>query len=130
MFRERCRFIGIEWKGCLKMETRMKKYRQVSPERAKVWTEKSPKYHQFREVPVIYYLCKNRQLEHPHFMEIPIFSPDGLYLRGLICNSNSSYWNFIFYLFIFINCIILYFNNIWHGNSDSFFFNCRCDSEA
>ena len=64
------------------MDARMKKYRQVSPERAKVWTEKSPKYHQNRKVPVIYYLCRNRQLEHPHFMEVPISSPDGLYLRG------------------------------------------------
>ncbi|KAM6558188.1 protein SOSEKI 3 [Cannabis sativa] len=66
------------------MEARMKKYRQVSPERAKVWTEKSPKYHQNRKVPVVYYLCRNRQLEHPHFMEVPISSPEGLYLRDVI----------------------------------------------
>ncbi|XWS29033.1 hypothetical protein CRYUN_Cryun25bG0121900 [Craigia yunnanensis] len=67
------------------METRMKKYRQVSPERAKVWTEKSPKYYQHnRKVPVVYYLCRNRQLEHPHFIEVPISSPDGLYLRDVI----------------------------------------------
>lgn len=66
------------------METRMKKYNQLSPERAKVWTEKSPKYQQVRKVPVIYYLCRNRQLEHPHFMEVPVSSPDGLYLRGIV----------------------------------------------
>ncbi|XP_020230985.1 protein UPSTREAM OF FLC [Cajanus cajan] len=71
------------------MEARMKKYRQVSPERAKVWTEKSPKYHQNRKVPVLYYLCRNRQLEHPHFMEVPISSPDGLYLRDVIDKLNS-----------------------------------------
>ncbi|KAK2433854.1 protein SOSEKI [Trifolium repens] len=64
------------------MEGRMKKYRQVSPDRAKVWTEKSPKYQQNLKVAVIYYLCRNRQLEHPHFMEVPLSSPDGLYLRG------------------------------------------------
>lgn len=77
------------------MEERMKKYRQVSPERARVWTEKSPKYHynhhynqrqQFpdaRKVPVVYYLCRNQQLEHPHFMEVPLSSSDDhLYLRG------------------------------------------------
>lgn len=68
---------------CL-MEARMKKYRQVSPERAKVWTEKSPKYQQNRKVPVVYYLCRNRQLEHPHFVEVPLSSPDGLYLRDVI----------------------------------------------
>lgn len=72
----------------------MKKYRQVSPERAKVWKEKSPKYHynhhhynqqqqNSSKVPVVYYLCRNRQLEHPHFMEVPCSSPDGLYLRGI-----------------------------------------------
>ncbi|XP_022853111.1 protein UPSTREAM OF FLC isoform X2 [Olea europaea var. sylvestris] len=71
------------------MEGRMKKYRQVSPERAKVWTEKSPKYQykqqqHDRKVPVVYYLCRNRQLEHPHFIEVPISSPDGLYLRDVM----------------------------------------------
>ncbi|KAH7862685.1 hypothetical protein Vadar_008090 [Vaccinium darrowii] len=72
------------------MEGRVKKYhRQVSPERAKVWTEKSPKYHQSsRRVPVVYYLCKNRQLEHPHFIEVPLSSPDGLYLRDVIAKLN------------------------------------------
>ncbi|XP_028191130.1 protein UPSTREAM OF FLC-like isoform X1 [Glycine soja] len=72
------------------MEARMKKKynRQVSPERAKVWTEKSPKYHQSLKVPVIYYLCRNRQLEHPHFMEVPLSSPDGLYLRDVIDRLN------------------------------------------
>ncbi|XP_022731670.1 protein UPSTREAM OF FLC-like isoform X2 [Durio zibethinus] len=72
------------------METRMKKYRQVSPERAKVWTEKSPKYYQHnRKVPVVYYLCRNRQLEHPHFIEVPLSSPDGLYLRDVIERLNN-----------------------------------------
>lgn len=67
------------------MDVRMKKYnRQVSPERAKVWTERSPKYQQNRKVPVVYYICRNRQLEHPHFIEVPISSPDGLYLRDVI----------------------------------------------
>ncbi|CAN0916480.1 Protein SOSEKI 3 [Linum grandiflorum] len=68
------------------METRMHKNnrQQLSPDRAKVWTERSPKYHQNRRVPVVYYLCRNRQLEHPHFIEVPISSPDGLYLRDVI----------------------------------------------
>lgn len=64
----------------------MKKYRrEVSPERSKVWTEKSPKYQQNPrnvKVAVVYYLCRNRQLEHPHFMEVPLSSSDGLFLRG------------------------------------------------
>lgn len=81
------------------MEERMKKYRQVSPERAKVWTERSPKYQQNRKVPVVYYLCRNRQLEHPHFIEVPISSPDGIYLRGtlptvkIVSSLISIYWS-------------------------------------
>ncbi|XP_058779763.1 protein SOSEKI 3-like [Vicia villosa] len=67
------------------MEARVKKYRQqLSPERSKVWKEKPPKYYKNRKVPVVYYLCRNRQLEHPHFMEVPITSPDGLFLRDVI----------------------------------------------
>ncbi|EPS59694.1 hypothetical protein M569_15111 [Genlisea aurea] len=78
------------------MEGRVKNYRQLSPDRAKVWTEKSPKYYydhdygvhqqqkQIRKVPVVYYLCRNRQLEHPHFMEVPLASSGGLYLRDVI----------------------------------------------
>lgn len=71
------------------MEVRMNKYRQVSPDRAKVWRERSPKYVQNRKVPVVYYLCRNRQLEHPHFMEVPLSSPEGLYLRDVIERLNA-----------------------------------------
>ncbi|GFS36980.1 similar to UPSTREAM OF FLC protein [Actinidia rufa] len=70
------------------MEGRVKKYQQLSPERAKVWTERSPKYQQSRKVPVIYYLSKNRQLEHPHFIEVSLSSRDGLYLRDVIAMLN------------------------------------------
>lgn len=35
-------------------------------------------------VAVVYYLCRNHQLEHPHFMEVPLASPQGLYLRDVI----------------------------------------------
>lgn len=91
------------------MELRMNKYRQVSPERAKVWKEKSPKYHQNRKVPVVYYLCRNRQLEHPHFMEVPVSSPRGLCLRGRKRKTKIQHFSGIFiYLFIcvfvFVGC--------------------------
>ncbi|XP_068641806.1 protein SOSEKI 3-like [Aristolochia californica] len=69
------------------METRMKKYRQASPERARVRTEPSSKP-QTRKVPVVYYLCRNRNLEHPHFIEVPLSSPEGLYLRDVIDRLN------------------------------------------
>ncbi|KAF0926021.1 hypothetical protein E2562_020703 [Oryza meyeriana var. granulata] len=33
---------------------------------------------------VVYYLSRNGHLEHPHFMEVALASPDGLYLRDVI----------------------------------------------
>ncbi|CAI9761661.1 unnamed protein product [Fraxinus pennsylvanica] len=36
------------------------------------------------KVCVVYYLCRNGQLEHPHFMEVSLSSPDGLYLRDVL----------------------------------------------
>ncbi|XBI55533.1 hypothetical protein VPH35_037336 [Triticum aestivum] len=32
---------------------------------------------------VVYYLCRNHHLEHPHFMEVTLASPQGLYLRDV-----------------------------------------------
>lgn len=61
----------------------------ASPERTKVWTEPSNSNSAPRRVPVIYYLYRNGHLEHPHFMEVPLSSSDGLYLKGM-CNSMSS----------------------------------------
>ncbi|KAL5831361.1 hypothetical protein ACOSQ3_016789 [Xanthoceras sorbifolium] len=77
-----------------------------SPERTKVWTEPPPNKNKCnsgssnsstttitgcggeRKVPVIYYLSRNGQLEHPHFMDVPLSSPDGLYLRDVIDRLN------------------------------------------
>lgn len=77
-----------------KMEVRGRKYGgRTSPERTKVWIEPHSKYHaqlqQGKKVPVVYYLCRNRHLEHPHFMEVPLASSDGLYLRGNVV------WEFV-----------------------------------
>lgn len=108
------------------MERRLNKYdRQLSPDRAKVWTEKSPKYryngvqlsndyrktssHRMeinkqseeeqqlavvehtprKSAAVVYYLCRNHQLEHPHFLEVPLSSSDGLYLRDVVERLNA-----------------------------------------
>ncbi|XP_060174557.1 protein SOSEKI 5-like [Lycium barbarum] len=66
-----------KWKG-----------RETSPERTKVWTE-PPNHNKLNKVPVVYYLSRNGQLEHPHFMEVPLISsPDGLYLRDVINRLN------------------------------------------
>nr|ABF98310.1 auxin-regulated protein, putative, expressed [Oryza sativa Japonica Group] len=41
-----------------------------------------------RKVPVVYYLTRSRHLEHPHFVEVPVSSPEGLYLRDVISHLN------------------------------------------
>ncbi|THU47888.1 hypothetical protein C4D60_Mb09t20410 [Musa balbisiana] len=66
---------------------------QASPERSKVWTEPALKQRlQERQrggkIPVVYYLSRNRHLEHPHFIEVPLSSPEGLYLRDVIDRLN------------------------------------------
>ena len=72
----------------------------TSPGRNKVWVEPPGKSHHqtparspppapspapaaAKRVAVVYYLCRNRHLEHPHFIEVPLAAPEeGLYLRG------------------------------------------------
>lgn len=61
--------------------------RETSPERTKVWAEPKPKT--ARKVSVVYYLSRNGQLEHPHFMEVPLSSPHGLYLKDVINRLNA-----------------------------------------
>ncbi|KAJ6948036.1 hypothetical protein NC651_002403 [Populus alba x Populus x berolinensis] len=57
--------------------------RETSPARCRVAWSESNKLS--RRVPVVYYLSRNGQLEHPHFMEVPLSSNDGgLYLRDVI----------------------------------------------
>ncbi|KAJ8467828.1 hypothetical protein OPV22_030380 [Ensete ventricosum] len=69
------------------MERRARKYSGLaSPESAREWAEppSPPPLPQGRKIPVVYYLYRNRHLEHPHFIEVPLSSPDGLYLRDVI----------------------------------------------
>lgn len=69
------------------------KERETSPERTKVWIEPSggKQQHQAeRKVAVVYYLSRNGQLEQPHFMEVPLSSPGGLYLRGKQTTINNT----------------------------------------
>ncbi|XVE79641.1 hypothetical protein DITRI_Ditri14bG0074300 [Diplodiscus trichospermus] len=68
------------------------KEREISPERNKVWIEPKPhtnkSFNAERKVAVVYYLSRNGQLEHPHFMEVPLSSNDGLYLQDVINRLN------------------------------------------
>ncbi|KAI3819740.1 hypothetical protein L1987_13588 [Smallanthus sonchifolius] len=60
-----------------------------SPEHTKVWTEPNRSSNKQRRVPVVYYLSRNGNLEHPHFIEVPLSSSDGLHLRDVIDRLNS-----------------------------------------
>ncbi|OWM70099.1 protein UPSTREAM OF FLC-like [Punica granatum] len=67
-----------------------KKYQDSSPERTKVWVEpkSNHKHKTERKVAVVYYLSQNGLLEHPHFIEVPLSSPEGLYLRDMMNRLN------------------------------------------
>ncbi|KAK8502119.1 hypothetical protein V6N13_038626 [Hibiscus sabdariffa] len=61
--------------------------REASPERNIVWVERKSKNEQ--RVPVVYYLSRNGRLEHPHFLEVPLSSPQGLFLKDVINKLNA-----------------------------------------
>ncbi|KAG9453647.1 hypothetical protein H6P81_006551 [Aristolochia fimbriata] len=80
--------MAVASKGRTELPMVVKKYRdrETSPERTKVWTEPKPKAE--RKVAVVYYLSRNGQLEHPHFMEVALSTPEGLYLRDVMNRLN------------------------------------------
>lgn len=64
-----------------------------------------------RKVPVVYYLSRNGQLDHPHFIEVPLSFHNGLYLKGsknlifLLCFAYSVFDFIKFrFLFCFLRC--------------------------
>ncbi|KAF3782437.1 hypothetical protein EJ110_NYTH34366 [Nymphaea thermarum] len=61
-----------------------RRIREASPERTKVWMEqRAPR--QEHGVLVLYYLCRNGQFEHLHFLEF-------LYIRSMGCTSEEFYF--------------------------------------
>ncbi|KAH7691702.1 Protein SOSEKI 2 plant protein [Dioscorea alata] len=48
------------------------------------WPGPPPPKQQEKRIPVVYYLSKNHHLEHPHYIEVPISSSEGLYLKDVI----------------------------------------------
>ncbi|XP_010535531.1 PREDICTED: protein UPSTREAM OF FLC [Tarenaya hassleriana] len=65
------------------------KEQETSPERTRIWSEPRHKPSGHRKVPVVYYLCRNGQLDHPHFMEVTLSSHEGLYLRDVMNRLND-----------------------------------------
>ena len=99
----------------------------TSPDRTKVWTE--PKLRSDRKVPVVYYLSRNGHLQHPHFMEVPLSSSEGLYLRG--CSQSSSSFSFSFFFCFFdFSCFFDFDSHISLSFRMFLFFRCYQSSES
>nr|CCW03284.1 similar to uncharacterized protein [Lupinus angustifolius] len=65
-------------KGKLVMSRKMlESVADPEAERSKIWIEPKSKANELK-VAVIYYLSRNGQLEHPHLMEVPISSQQGM----------------------------------------------------
>lgn len=99
------------------------KERETSPERTKVWIEppNTKIRSSDRKVPVIYYLCRSGQLEHPHFMEVPLSSSHGLHLTDVINRLNFLRGNGMASMYSW-SCKRSYKNGyVWHDLSDNDF---------
>ncbi|CAA7032161.1 unnamed protein product [Microthlaspi erraticum] len=68
---------------------RSRDHQDTSPDRNRIWSEPRHKPVVNRKVPVVYYLCRNGQLDHPHFMEVTLSSHDGLYLKDVLNRLND-----------------------------------------
>ncbi|XP_065014698.1 protein SOSEKI 3-like isoform X2 [Musa acuminata AAA Group] len=101
-------------------EGRMRRYgSQSSPERTRPRTEPPPPPvpQQGRKVPVVYYLCKNRHLEHPHFIEVLLSSPRGLYLKGPLKSMHAVEW---MNWFACVRCFLFVgFRSCWFWDIDA-----------
>lgn len=77
--------------------------RDTTPDRARVYM--APKMKKLKKLQVIYYLSRNGQLEHPHFMEMSHLSNQPLRLKGLSCGLGARFLSFLF-LFLLILCCL------------------------
>ena len=54
----------------------------MSPERVKICTQSRLIRPAFKKVQVVYYLTRNGQLEHPHYLEVTHLANQQLRLKG------------------------------------------------
>ncbi|GMI68661.1 SOSEKI2 [Hibiscus trionum] len=66
------------------MDVRSRRTRESSPERAKVICMQPKVLKPIRKVQVVYYLTRNGQLEHPHYMEVTHLLNQPLCLRDVM----------------------------------------------
>ncbi|KAL0390178.1 UNVERIFIED_CONTAM: protein UPSTREAM OF FLC [Sesamum calycinum] len=97
--------------------------REISPDRRRtvVWSEPHDNATSCKRVPVLYYLCRNGQLQHPHFMEVPLSSPQGLFLTDVISRLNVLRGKAMASLYSW-SCKRSYKNGfVWHDLSENDF---------
>ncbi|KAK1301689.1 hypothetical protein QJS10_CPB12g01228 [Acorus calamus] len=66
----------------MEVGVRARRSRETSPERVKLYMQ--PKIKPFRKVKIVYYLCRNGQLEHPHFIEVSHLPNQQLRLKDVM----------------------------------------------
>ncbi|CDP01423.1 unnamed protein product [Coffea canephora] len=66
------------------MEVRGRRSRDMSPERVKICTQSRLIRPAFKKVQVVYYLTRNGQLEHPHYLEVTHLANQQLRLKDVI----------------------------------------------
>ncbi|KAF2284073.1 hypothetical protein GH714_018796 [Hevea brasiliensis] len=68
------------------VRSRRARERETSPDRAKVCTQAQvqPRVKPIKKVQVVYYLSRNGQLEHPHYMEVTHLANQHLRLRDVM----------------------------------------------
>lgn len=69
------------------MDIRPRKNRETSPDRVRRCMQPKP-MKALRKVQVLYYLSRNGQLEHPHFMEVSHLANQQLRLKGKLFSQN------------------------------------------
>ncbi|XP_041989479.1 protein SOSEKI 5-like isoform X2 [Salvia splendens] len=69
-------------------------------------------------VPVLYYLSRNGQLDHPHFMEVPLSSPRGLFLKDVINRLNALRGNGMAFMYSWSSKRSYKNGFVWHDLSE------------
>ncbi|XP_011089425.1 LOW QUALITY PROTEIN: protein UPSTREAM OF FLC [Sesamum indicum] len=104
-------------------KTYWREQREISPDgrRTILWSEPHDNATSCKRVPVLYYLCRNGQLQHPHFMEVPLSSPQGLFLTDVISRLNVLRGKAMASLYSW-SCKRSYKNGfVWHDLSENDF---------
>lgn len=89
----------------------------ISPEKPKISIENNLRINSKSvsvSVSVLYYISRNGHLDHPHFMEVPLSSSHGLYLRGNLITPFHIDRHMIYtYIYQICLCVRETLNDFW-----------------